>query len=333
MNKYLALAFDKLYLKLANDKKCNLILEEDEFDGKIYDIDNFHNYIARYYSNPSEFYKKTAGFTIQLENLRQNKNENFFSGFFNSPHNSKWANNNKVPIRWYKKDSLSKVLLIFAHGWARPNLFAEDIICKKLLKKGIDTIVPTAPFHMERAPTNSMSGEYFISGNIYWTIANFRQFADELIELVSYYKEKYKYIGIIGMSSGGFQAGLALTSIPVDFYFPFITGAKLGSITWEGQLTKFVKQDIIKKGISESELNKVWGIADQANLGKYCKATYIKQFISLYDIIVPTKFQYKLWEIYNRPEKIELKCGHNSSIFCFNTVVEEIHKSVKNYLK
>lgn len=38
------------------------------------------------------------------------------------------------------------------------------------------------------------------------------------------------------MSSGGFQAGLLTTVEEVDFYFPFITGAELGGITWNGTL-------------------------------------------------------------------------------------------------
>lgn len=332
MNKYLALAFDNLYLKIANDKKCNLLLDEDKFDGTLYSIKEFDDFIKPLFDKPHEFYKKKEGFCLNIENLTESVDKNFYTGSFDSPHITSWNNNNKVPFRWYKKESLSNVLLIFAHGWARPNLYAEDNICNKLLQKGIDTVVPVAPYHMERAPENTISGEYFISANMFWTIMNFRQFANELIEMIEHFKSSYKYIGIIGMSSGGFQAGLALTSVPVDFYFPFITGAQLGSITWDGKLTKFVKNDLIKMGINEADLNLVWGIADQVNVGNHCKASYIKQFISLYDIIVPTKYQYILWEIYNRPDKVELHCGHNSSYFCFNTVINEIYKTVKNYL-
>ena len=40
------------------------------------------------------------------------------------------------------------------------------------------------------------------------------------------------------MSSGGLQAALAADVEEIDFYFPIITGAKLGSITWEGKLKK-----------------------------------------------------------------------------------------------
>lgn len=332
MHRNLALLFDRTYLKIAPNKTCNNLLENDAFDGKIYSIDDFNNYIKEYFGKPQEFYKKKQGFDVKIEESQEERNEYYSKKYFKSPIKTDWENNNRVPLYHYTKKKHSNVLLIFAHGWARPNIFAENLICRKLLKRGIDSIIPIVPYHMERAPENSMSGEYFISANMYWTIMNFRHFANELIEIIEYYKKNYKYVGLIGMSSGGFQAGLAITSIPVDFYFPFITGSKLGSITWSGKLTSFVKRDLIKKGVSEDELNIVWGIADQENVGQHCKANYIKQFISLYDEIVPTRYQYLLWEKYNKPDKVELKCGHNSSIFCFNVVVNEITKSVKNYL-
>jgi len=111
---------------------------------------------------------------------------------------------------------------------------------------------------------------------------------------------------MIGMSSGGFQTGIALNIKEVDFYFPLITGAPLGSITWKGKLTKNLKKNINKKGLDESDLNKVWAILDQVHMGHHCKARHIKQFISLYDQVVPLKFQQILWEIYDKPEKYEM---------------------------
>jgi hypothetical protein len=332
MQKNIALFLDRMYMQIASKKTCNLLLEEDKFENNLYTIDEFDKYIRQYIENPYNFYKKNDNFLLELTENKNVHEKLYSSLYFKSPIKTNWENNNIVPIRHYRDKISSNVLLIFAHGWARPNFFAEHLICKKLLKLGIDTVLPTAPFHMDRSPLNTKSGEYFISANMFWTIENFRQFAIELIELISYYKERYKYVGLIGMSSGGFQAGLALTSISADFYFPFITGAKLGSITWNGRLTQYVKNDLIKKGITENDLNIVWGIADQVNVGQHCKAKYIKQFISLYDEIVPTEFQKLLWKIYNEPERIDLKCGHNSSIFCFDTVVKEINNSVKEYL-
>jgi len=209
-------------------------------------------------------------------------------------------------------------------GWSRPDLKAEENICRQLLANDIDTCLVTKPFHQERTVVNTYSGELFISGNIFLTVMNFRQLVAELRFLIQQFRKKYKYICLMGMSSGGIQAALAANTEEVDFYFPIITGAKLGSIAWNGKLTKFVKQDIIKKGLSEEQLNKAWAIADQYYLGSNCKAKHIKQFISLYDEIVPSKFQFLLWEIYNKPSLYQMHCGHVSVFFYFNRIVQEI---------
>lgn len=225
--------------------------------------------------------------------------------------------------------SKADTILIFVPGWSRVDLNAEEGICKQLLKHNIDTCLVTKPFHQERTAANTYSGELFISGNVFLTIMNFRQLVAELRFLIQYFRKNYTQVGLIGMSSGGIQTALAANVEEVDFYFPIITGAKLGSIAWNGRLTRFVKQDIIKKGISEEELNKAWAIADQYYLGANCKAKHIKQFISLYDEVVPTRYQWLLWEIYNKPSVYQMHCGHVSVFFYFKKIVQEIAGFVK----
>ena len=220
--------------------------------------------------------------------------------------------------------SESDTILILVPGWARPNLQAEEHMCKQFLKNNIDCCLVTKPFHQERKLPDTWSGELFISGNIFLTIMNFRQQVAELRFLIQRFRRSYKNIGIIGISSGGLQAALAADTEEIDFLFPIITGAKLGSITWSGTLTRFVKREIINKGISEDALNKAWAIADQYYLGKNFKAKYIQQFISLYDDVIQTKFQLLLWEIYNRPDLYKMNCGHISVVFYFNTIVRQI---------
>jgi hypothetical protein len=160
---------------------------------------------------------------------------------------------------------------------------------------------------------------------------NFRQFVAEIRFLIHHFRKKYKRIGIIGMSSGGFQAGLTINVEPVDFYFPIITAAKLGTLTWQSIFTRYIKQELITKGIDEDQLNKAWAITDQLYLGHNCKAKYIQQFISLYDEAVATKCQYLLNDIYHHPDTVEMKCGHSSVIFYFHTIAREIIQSVREH--
>jgi hypothetical protein len=317
--------FDNANHFFTPDKKCSVILDEDYFDGTNYTAEVFFEQMKPYFDQPELFYKPfniPAEQSIHEITLGNRNNCRLFS--FPSPVQTPWIENNTVYYRMFTAKPASDTVLIFVPGWARANLKAEEAMCMQFLKNNIDSCLITKPFHQERKPVNTLSGELFISGNIFLTVMNFRQLVAELRFLISHFRKTYKNICLLGMSSGGFQTALAADVEEVDFYFPIITGAKLGSITWESRIAGFVKKDIIKKGISEDELNKAWAIADQYYLGSNCKAKYIKQFISLYDEVVPPEYQYLLWEIYNRPDFYEMHCGHVSIVFYFKRIVERI---------
>jgi hypothetical protein len=311
---------------VTRNKTCSQILKDDHFDNSAYTPDNFFEEVKPYFNKPELFYREFDT-PASVQKISRNKSTGFDVYAFPSPFKTKWIENNTVYYRMFTKNK-SDTILIFVPGWSRADLRAEENMCKQLLNNNIDTCLITKPFHQERTVANTYSGELFISGNIFLTIMNFRQLVAELRFLIHYFRKTYEYIGLIGMSSGGIQTALAADTEKVDFYFPLITGAKLGSITWEGKLTRFVKRDIIKKGLSEEQLNKAWAIADQYYLGSNCKAKHIKQFISLYDDVVPTKYQFLLWEIYNQPSLYKMHCGHVSVFFYFSRIVQEITKFI-----
>jgi hypothetical protein len=320
---------DRLYDLLTIKRTCSVQFDPELFDDQPYTIDEFYYMTSAYFDKPGLFYDTFNSpyeqDIIKLSN--HTTSESFFS--YPSPIASGWNENNKAYFKLFSNNKRSDTLLLFVPGWARKNLIAEAKFCHQLLKNRIDACLLVKPFHQERTPANMYSGELFISANMYLTIMNFRQLVAEIRFLLNYFRKQYKYVGMIGMSSGGMQAALAADVEPVDFYFPLVTGAQLGTLAWNSIFTKFVKKDLIKKGVDEAQLNKAWAIADQLYLGHNCKAAYIKQFISVYDEAVGTQHQYLLNDIYNNPDTVEMKCAHNSVIFYFNKIVNEITKAVK----
>ncbi len=321
---------DRWYDHFTIKRKCSVSLADDLFDNRQFSIDEFYNNVQPFFNKPELLYTTLTAPTendiIRLPTHIQS--ETTFS--YPSPATTNWQENNTAFFKLFSNNNANNTLLLFAPGWARNNLNAESTICRQLLKNGIDSCLLIKPFHQERTPPDLYSGELFISPHIFLTIMNFRQFVAEIRFLINYFRKQYKYIGIIGMSSGGFQAGLTLDVEPVDFYFPIITGARLGTLTWQSIFTQYIRQSFIQRGIDEAQLNKAWAITDQYYLGHNCKAKYIKQFISLYDEAVPTKFQFLLNDIYNNPDKVEMKCAHLSVIFYFDRITKEIIKSIKD---
>ena len=318
---------DRLYDSITIKRKCSVSLPEDKFDEKQFSIDAFYNTVQPFFNQPELFYTTlNAPAENSIKKIHVENNETLFA--YPSPATTNWKENNTAFFKLFSNDKANKTLLLFAPGWARKNLDMESKLCRQLLNNGIDTCLLIKPFHQQRTPAGLYSGELFISPHIFLTVMNFRQFVAEIRFLIQHFKKQYDYVGIIGMSSGGFQAGLAIDVEPVDFYFPIITAAKLGTITWQSIFTKYIKRELIQKGIDEDQLNKAWAITDQYYLGHNCKAKYIKQFISLYDEAVATKYQYLLNDIYHNPDVVEMKCAHCSVFFYFDKIVKEISKTV-----
>lgn len=339
LKKIFSNALENYLLAIKNDKTCSYRPYPDTFDGKLFTIDEFNKTYQKFFDDPGGFYidnKETSPLNFR-KGEHFNKKQSYQSKFnpqsylFDAPIKTIWPENNLIPFKWFTNDKKrSNTILLFAPGGWRPNYKAEELFCNKLYEGGIDAGLMTVPYQIERTPSlANYSGEYFISGNVFFTIENFRVFVAEIRRMVQYLKQHYQYVGLIGMSSGGFYTGITADIEEIDFLFPYITGCKLGSITFNGKITKFAKKHLLENSIDEDALNKAWSISDQLNLGKHLKAKYVKHYIALYDLIVPTEYQFLLWEVYGKQAKLELETGHTTSYFMFDKITKDIIDFVK----
>lgn len=330
-----AYSFESLYHVVNKKKTCSRQLTPDLLDGREWSIEAFYQHSAQYFDRPCDFFTSFCGASeIGLREGTHPRDtwEHHPNGrpyLFDSPVRSEWKENDLVPFRWFRRADPGKTLLLFVPGWGRSSQSFEEGMCARLLEAGLDAGLITKPFHQARTPIGSFTGEYFISANLFWTIANFRQLVAEIRLITQYMRRYYSRIGIIGMSSGGFQAGLAANCEPYDYFFPFITGCGLGGITWHGLITQYVRRDLEARGVSEQELTKAWSITDLAVVGKNCQARRIKHYISRYDRVVPTRFQEALWETYGRRERMDLEASHYSAYFLRNRVIDDIIRVVE----
>jgi hypothetical protein len=337
--KTFAQGFDLLYKRLATkEKTCDLILDQDTFEGKLYTPDEFYDYSRRFFDNPSAFYKTFKG--VEALNLRPgvHPTQTNWKAYrhpakpmlFDTPLESEYEVNNLVPFRWFtSEEKKSDTIILFVPGWARESQGFEEKMCFQLQQLGVDAGLVTKPYHQARTPQGAKSGEYFISGNLFWTVRNFQQLVAELRLLIQHMKQHYKRVGLFGMSSGGFQSTLASNCEEVDFLFCFMTGCNLWEITWHGLLTTHIKTDVIAKGLGKEDVRKVWSICDEGVLGHNNKAKFRKHYITLYDQVVKPEHQFALWKALGRNEKIELPSAHYSGALVARKVIADVAAVIK----
>jgi hypothetical protein len=345
LNKAFARGFERFYHARNQAKTCSRQLEHDTFDGEEFTIDTFDERYRRFLDDPAGFYLPPArledlGFRGGLHPRERIGEAPGASAapdvmqrmIFRSPLPSRDETNDTVPFKWFRSERPARAFVLFVPGWGRRSQSFEEEMCRRWAGRGIDAGLLTKPYHQARAPEGSFSGEYFISANLFWTIANFRQCVAEIRALLRYMRPRYEAIGLFGMSSGGFQAGLAATCEAVDFHFPFITGCQLGSITWHGLITQYVREDLERKGVTENTLNKVWSITDLQALGRFSQARHVRHYIAKYDSVVPTRYQERLWEVYGRQSRVDLATSHYSAYFRRHFIVDDVATFIEGRL-
>lgn len=338
IQQWLSRQFDHAFSRIYAAPAAHTFLRDpDTFDGQVYSTEEFRERFAYAFGDPSRFYQGSGGIVpVQLAEIpgsfiQKGRTIERRKYRFASPCGSPWPEDREGLVALFRRtDHASDTLLLLAPGWGPADYGFEEGICSRLCSCGMDAAVMTVPLHQERTPKQSGNGQYWISPNLFLTIENFRRFTVEIRSLLATFRGRYRRVGLIGISSGGFQAALAANCDEVDFLFPVITGANLARITWQGSLTRRIREAFLARDISESQVGDAWSIIDQMTMGRHCKAQRIKQVISLADEVVPLDCQYAMFNaIGHRPaEKVELPCAHMSLFFWQNRVVQEIADTV-----
>jgi hypothetical protein len=326
-----ARSFERFLLFAGRHGDCRVHRNPDLFDGKAYSPDAFFEATAGYFDRPWDFFVTAdrAPAVHEATGAPGASRRTYRMLSFPSPLPSGYPENDVVPFKWFEGKPRSRAVVLFAPGWPRQGQSFEERFSAEIAAAGVDVALLTVPFHQARTPSGAYSGEYFISSNVLWTVANFRQFVAEIRLLVRWMRERYDYIGLLGMSSGGVQAGLANLCEDVDFYFPLMSACDLGGLMWTSSITKVMRGELEAAGIDAVALEKMWSICDLAVLGKQRGARFCKQYLTRFDGIIPPPFQMKLWEVLGKPPRRDLAVSHFSVVFALPSVARDLGAFVR----
>ncbi|MCP4364751.1 MAG: alpha/beta hydrolase family protein [Planctomycetes bacterium] len=283
-----------------------------------------------YISHPELFYTRPDGIP-QFSNRLVSETEGYKLYKLQSEtcYPSGYEQNNKMYLEYYKADKALKSLIIL-HGWGRTKKDVEKTLCEELAGNGISSVLVTLPYHMERAPEGTWSGEYFLSGNVDRTIEAVRQTIMEIRYIANFLKEQADVIGIYGISLGGVIAHIAMSAEDrFDFGISAFAGGNPAGIVLDGLLTNYVRGDIELAGLSRQELEEAWQIINPGVLPCKVGKNKILMINGKYDQIIPTVYTRQLWEHLDRPQIKWYPCAHYSVYFFISDVFNDVCRFVK----
>jgi len=189
---------------------------------------------------------------------------------FASPHEINhygWHETNRAAGWLYRRKQGSAGVVVLSHGWAHAGLKGlEMIFIEPLLKAGWSVALLAHPFHFDRTPVGTFSGEMMVTGDVSLTVEAFRQSVADLSAVVTWLGRDRPAgdgpVGLMGYSLGGYTAALlACARGDLDFVVIGAAGDSVASVILDTGLGVNVREDLSWSGMHERQnLARAWGV-------------------------------------------------------------------------
>jgi hypothetical protein len=246
---------------------------------------------------------------------------------FPSSDLSPFAENNLVRgLANLAPDRSSRAALIVIHGHRMTNFSALEWFAIPASQLGLDIYYITLPYHMERAPKGTWSGQLTLNSDVEGTALAFRQGVLDVRSLISWIAaERGTPVGLAGMSLGAFTACMTSVVDPRPLgVVSILGGASLAQLQWDGYQMGRPKSQLIEGGVTRARLEKYWEILGPG----YWKPSIPKQRILMmagkYDPIVTPANVEHLWRAWDKPSIHWYACGHGTIAVYYLDAVKEI---------
>ena len=242
---------------------------------------------------------------------------------FATPRSSGFPENDRAVAYFTQNtDRKSRIATVFLHPWTSKSLVVELLMCRYFARQGVDSIMLVLPYHMERSPNGSFSGEYTLRGDPSMVPGRFVQAVSETRVLCSHLRKEYERVGIIGISLGGLVAHMGMTVEPFDFGISLLSGGPLSEVFDRGIFTKRFRSLLARSGVSFAELAEHWSVTDPVTWGHCNRVKKLLMINALYDQVVPPDLTLKLWKAFGSPEIAWYPSAH-FTLLLFNRSVRK----------
>ncbi len=207
--------------------------------------------------------------------------------------------------------------IVVSHGWAHDAVRGiEMVYVEPLLKSGYNVALPAHPFHLERTPRGTYSGELMVSGDVALTVEAFRQAVADLCAVANWLAASGpgggRRVGLLGYSLGGYMASLvACLRDDLGAVVIAAAGHSVVSPILETRLGVNVREDLSWSGMDRPDrLERAWGVISPGRLPLRMSPSRVLLLAGIWDGIMLRSSVHRLWEGWGRPPSLWEREGH-----------------------
>lgn len=158
--------------------------------------------------------------------------------------------------------------LIYLHGWRE---FDSTLGLRLPLAwfgpAGYHILMLHFPFHFERTPKGTLSGQLSLTGNLPLTITGVQQAISDVRQAIYWLRQRHSKVGLMGKSLGGLIGSTTLiVEEALDAAALLVPATNSYTSVWKSTYTEMMRQDLRAQGLDEQ---KTWQLFEALRPANY----------------------------------------------------------------
>lgn len=246
---------------------------------------------------------------------------------FPSVYDSPYPKNNIVhgSVKLHRADR-ARAALVIVHGHAMTTFRLLEYYARPALHMDIDVYFIALPYHMQRAPKGTWSGQYSLNSDVRGSAMAFKQGVQDVRTLMNWIeRERHTPVMLAGVSLGAYTA--AMTAVVDDrpkAVVSILGGGSLAQLIEDGYQMGLSKRQLQAGGVSAADLERYWALLGPGNWQPKISPQRVLMIGGRYDPIVRPANLNRLWQAWQQPRLHWYDAGHATIITYHHQIRDEI---------
>jgi dienelactone hydrolase len=243
---------------------------------------------------------------------------------------SEYEANNQVPIHILLPHGQQGPfpVVVVLHYWGAMNRNVERALGQELNKRGIAAVLMTLPYHLERTPQGSRSGELAIQPDIDQLNQTLLQSLQDTRRAIDYIDSRPEFdhnkIGITGLSLGAIVTALVYGVDTRISHAAFVLGGvDIAHILWNSSRVVPQREELRRKGFTEEKLRDALKDLEPGTFLKERQDTDAFVVAARYDTVIPPKSTQELIDDLKQPKISWMNTGHFGGVFVQKRLLDQ----------